>query len=347
MRPWNPREPHESSNCQAPSLAADELAVETGVAVNNDSSVSSTSDPDNPGYSRLGVALAYGACILIWGTTWFAVRQCVLPGAFPPFTACAFRFSIALVCLAFLFITGIVRAPLPDRRTIFWTVVCGVLSVGGFTMVYSAERAISGALAAIISTTTPIVTALLATVTKTEKVTMSSLIGAVIGIIGVSLIFGDRLQVSTAQAEGIVMIMVSVVLSTVAGVILKRNATNQNPFVTVATYMIVCSFSFIMFSILFEQGRIFQAPPLVPLLAATYLGIVGSIISFVCYFYLLKRISLMTISKMVFFPPLLALAVDVFFEKQVVLSTTAYIGIAITLFGVGARLPAPKAPRET
>lgn len=47
----------------------------------------------------------------------------------------------------------------------------------------------------------------------------------------------------------------------------------------------------------------------------------------------------MAVSKLVFFPPIIALVVDGFFEKEVVLSLMTYIGIAVTLLGVGAKLP--------
>jgi len=290
--------------------------------------------------SEMGVVLAYLACILIWGTTWFAVRQCVLPGAFQPFTACAMRFIIAGACMGLIFATGLVKAPWPDKRGMFWTVVCSILSVISFSCVYTAERWVSGALAAIISTTTPAVTALALTLTKTERVTRSQVLGLIISMVGIVMIFGDRLQVSAHQAEGVIFLVSSVILSSISGVILKKHTTNLNPFVSVAIFIAVCAVSFIGLSLTLEGGAIFSPPPLVPTLAAAYLGIVSSIISFVCYFYLLKKISLMAISKLVFFPPIIALVVDGFFETQVVLSVTTYVGIAVTLLGVAAKLPA-------
>lgn len=288
---------------------------------------------------EIGVIVAYLACILIWGTTWFAVRQCVLPGAFQPFTACAWRFVIAAAGIAFLFLTRIVKAELPPRKAIAYTVVCSILSVISFGFVYTAERYVSGALAAIISTTTPAVTALALFLSKTEKVSRGQIIGLVISMIGIMMIFGDRLQVSANQGEGVIFLVTSVILTSISGVILKRHTTNVNPFVSVGIFISVCAVCFVSLSCLLENGGICAPPPLVPTLAAAYLGIVSSIISFVCYFYLLKRISLMAVSKLVFFPPIIALVVDGFFEKEVVLSLMTYIGIAVTLLGVGAKLP--------
>lgn len=295
-----------------------------------------------------GVVIAYVACILIWGTTWFAVRQCVLPGAFSPLTACAWRFVFATIAVIAIFASGFVKAPWPDRRTLAWTVVCSILSVISFAFVYSAEKFVSGGLAAIISTTTPVLTALAATLTRTEKVSRGQVIGLLISICGILLIFGDRLNVSAEQGEGVLFLICSVVLTSISGVILKRQTTKQNPFVSVAIFIAVCAVAFISLSIVREGAAIFTAPPLVPTLASAYLGIVSSVISFACYFYLLKRISLMALSKLVFFPPIIALVVDGFFETRVTLSMMAYVGIAITLFGVAAKVPTlPKKRRAS
>jgi len=297
------------------------------------------SDPDRTWKPALGVMLAYGTCVLVWGTGWFAVRQCVLPGAFEPFTACAWRFVIAAIAMVAILASGLVKAQWPERRALAWTMLCSMLSVLSFTFVYSAERHVSGGLAAIISTTTPLITALVATLTHTERVTRVQVIGLLISMFGILLIFSDRLTVSAQQGEGVLFCICSVVLSSISGVILKRHATKQNPFVSVSIYIVVSVVVFVSLSIFKEGGAIFAAPPLVPTLAAGYLGIVSSIISFACYFYLLKRISLMALSKLVFFPPIIALVVDSFFETQVTLSVLAYTGILITLIGVASKLP--------
>lgn len=296
--------------------------------------------------SDLGVVLAYLACILIWGTTWFAVRQCVLPGAFEPFTACAWRFLIGTVAIGLVFATGLVKAPMPSRKALMYTVVCSILSVISFACVYTAERWVSGALAAIISTTTPAITALALYLSKTEKITRGTIFGLIISMLGILLIFGDRLQVSAQQGEGVIFMVSSVVLSSISGVILKRHTTAVNPFVSVGIFISVCAVCFVSLSFLLEGGGICAPPPMIPTLAAAYLGIVSSIISFACYLYLLKRISLMAVSKLVFFPPIIALVVDGFFEKQVVLSLTTYAGIAITLLGVALKLPSKKSEAE-
>jgi drug/metabolite transporter (DMT)-like permease len=45
------------------------------------------------------VPAAYLACALIWGATWFAIRVCIGPDAYPTLAAVALRFVIAFLIL--------------------------------------------------------------------------------------------------------------------------------------------------------------------------------------------------------------------------------------------------------
>ncbi len=290
------------------------------------------------------VAAAYIVCILVWGTTWYAVRLCVLPGAFETFTALSLRFIIAMSCLGLVFLSGIGKFSRPTKQALIWTAVCGTLSVCSFMLVYNAERWISGGLAAIISTTTPLLTALLVTLTGVEKVSSKTIVGILLSFVGIILIFQERLSVSIDQANGVVMLFFSVLLTSLSGVILKKYTGNQSPLTSTLILTTVAAICFTTLGVVLEGPVLFtQSLPTVPFLAATYLGIMSSVVAFVCWFYLLKRVSLMALTSLVFFPPIIALGVDALFERQVVLSGMTYLGICITLLGVASRLLKRKA----
>jgi drug/metabolite transporter (DMT)-like permease len=79
-------------------------------------------------------------------------------------------------------------------------------------------------------------------------------------------------------------------------------------------------------------------PPTVPTLALVYLAIMGSVVAFLVYFWLLDRTSLVTTSTLVFVYPLVALAIDAAFEHSITLGPRAYLGVAITLGGLAVTL---------
>ncbi len=79
-------------------------------------------------------------------------------------------------------------------------------------------------------------------------------------------------------------------------------------------------------------------PPPGPTLALLYLALVGSVVVFAGYFWLLGRVSLMTLSTLVLVEPIIALAVDAVWERGVVLVPRSYLGIALTFAGVGVSI---------
>ncbi|HUS64275.1 MAG TPA: EamA family transporter, partial [Kofleriaceae bacterium] len=69
-----------------------------------------------------------------------------------------------------------------------------------------------------------------------------------------------------------------------------------------------------------------------------YLAVLGSVVTFVCYFYLLQRVTLMTASTLVLIQPVIALLVDAAWERDIRLAARSYIGVAVTLAGVALNL---------
>lgn len=305
------------------------VAVDPSKTLNSLSSLRSKAVKSLP----MGLIAAYIACVCIWGTSWNAVRLCVLPGGFEPYTAAAARFAFASVFLGVLWIAGIIKAKPTSKSAVLWTLFTGFLGVVSLALVYNAHQWISGGLAAILATTSPLMMALLATLTRAEKVSLSSLFGAIVSLAGIMVLFSERLHVSGEQAFGVVLVLLSVLLNAVAGVILKKKASGENPFVSVALYASISLPCFLILSFGCEQPNLAALSP-VPIVAAAYLGIVGSVVSFACYFYLLKRLKLMTLSSMVFFPPVIALMVDSFVERTVSLTSTSYAGIGVIMLGV-------------
>jgi drug/metabolite transporter (DMT)-like permease len=283
---------------------------------------------------RLAIALAYIACGLIWGTTWFAIRVCVGPGGYPPFMAGALRFSLATVVLGLIWVARPFKIGEFTPRNLIWIAITCLSSSAGFAMVYTAEKWISGGLAAIISSTAPLMMAVVATVSGTEKVSRSSLLGSFVALGGVMAIFQDSLHASSEQALGVGLLLVSVVVSQVNSALLRQHTQGLNPFVTTTLFSIVSGLTFWIASIAVEQRGLPVPPPLLPSFACAYLGIFGSVVAFLCYFYLLKKVRLMTLTTLVFYPPLIALGVDALWEKGFVAGPATYSGMAITLVGV-------------
>jgi drug/metabolite transporter (DMT)-like permease len=279
------------------------------------------------------IVLSYCACAVIWGTTYFAIRVCIAPGGYPTYLAAALRFGIAAVVLGGVVLAGLAR-PVPRGRRAYGVLgIAGLLNFTSYTLIYTAEERIPGGLAAVIFGTLPLVTAVIVALTGTERPTRAAIIGSVISLAGICLISLDRLDVSPAQALGCLMVFGSVTCSATYNMLLKRHAQGHHPLASNAVFLSVTAVLMTLLAATVERRAPPWPPPLSPTLAVLYLAVVGTVVAFAGYFYLLKRVRLMTLATLVVVQPLIALVVDALFESQRIGGRT-YGGAAVTLAGV-------------
>jgi drug/metabolite transporter (DMT)-like permease len=288
--------------------------------------------------NRARVMVVYGLVALIWGTTWFAIRRCIGDGGYPTLAAAAVRFAIAAVVLGVLYVVGAGRPGPRSLRQLGGLAACGVLCAVGYALVYLGEESIPGGLAAVLYGTFPLWTALFATAGRVEKVSARSLVGTLIAIAGTAFVFADRLNVSRAQAIGVVLVLVSVVASALYTTLMKRLAAGVSPLASTGVFLGTSALVLGVVSATVERRPLPWPPPAGPTLALLYLALVGSVVVFAGYFYLLDRVSLMTISTLVLVEPVIALAVDAAWERGVVLVARSYVGIAVTIAGIGVSI---------
>ena len=273
------------------------------------------------------VVAAYLACALIWGTTWFAIRVCI--AGYPTLLALALRFGLAFVVLLPLAL----RAP---RVKLAWRplVFAGLLDATAYTLVYLGEERVPGGIAAVLYGTQPLILALLLQVVRIESIARRHVIGALISLAGVGLLFLDRLDVSPYQAVGVVLVIGSCVAATGYSMVMKRQPSGLVP-----TTVFIGVTALAIGVVAAIDGRAPPwPPPLAPTLALVYLAVIGSVVAFLTYFWLLDRTSLLVTSTLVFVFPLVALVTDALFERAIALGPRAYLGAAVTLAGLAVSL---------
>jgi len=280
------------------------------------------------------VLLAYAACALIWGTTWFAIRVCIGDGAYPTLVALAARFVIAsLVLLPF----ALRERPWPRGSANQPLVLAGVLDAAAYALVYLGEERVSGGVGAVVYGTQPLILALLLAGTRIEALTREHVIGAIVSLVGVGVLFLDRLGVSARQAVGVVLVFGSVIVATVYSAIMKRHGGGVPNLVATAIFLAVTAAVLGVIALVAGQG-VPWPPPVAPTAALLYLGIIGSVVAFLFYFWLLDQTSLQLTSTLVFVYPLVALLIDALFERAIELGPRAYAGAGITLGGLAVSL---------
>ncbi|MEO8705548.1 MAG: DMT family transporter [Kofleriaceae bacterium] len=274
------------------------------------------------------VAMAYLACALIWGTTWFAIRVCIAD--YPTFLALALRFGIAVVVLLPIALRS---RGWPRGQAWVPLVIAGVLDAGAYALVYLGEERVSGAIAAVLYGTQPLILAMLLTATRIERITQRHVIGALISLAGVAVLFLEQLDISMQQAIGVVMVIGSVVLATIYSMIMKQHSAAIPRVVSTTIFLAVTALVLGIVAAVANEAMPWP-PPAAATAALAYLAIVGSVVAFLVYFWLLGKTSLLITSTLVFVYPLVALVTDALFERALPLSVHSYVGAAITLGGL-------------
>lgn len=282
------------------------------------------------------VVLSYLACACIWGTTYFAIRVSIAPGGYPTYLAAALRFVIAAAVVVAVVLAGGLGPRPRSAAQAAWIVLAGVLNFGAYALIYTAEESITGGLTCVIYGTMPLVTAVLAAATGTERASPAAVVGAVVSLAGIAIIFQGQLAVSERQATGVAMTLGAVVLGTVFNIILKRKASGLHPFAQSAWFLGTTAGGMTVAALVAGKPMPWP-PPLGPSLAVLYLAIVGSVIAFGSFFYLLHHTRLMVASTVVLVQPVIALFVDTMWETQR-LGPSAYLGAAVTLLGVAVNI---------
>lgn len=232
--------------------------------------------------SRLAIATALAAVYLVWGSTYLAIAIGVQ--GYPPFAMGAIRMLAAgALFYAVLRWRGV---PAPTRaqwqRLAVLGVLMGLLANG---LVNLAQTEVSSGLAAIAVASMPLFVAVLSTL-KGRTLGALEWTGIVIGIGGVALLnLGSELR-------GSLMGMVCLVVAPLAwawGSVWSRDQDLPTPFMSAAGQML-CSGVWMLLASLLLVERFHSVPPLDSTLAVVYLALMGSIVGFTAYVWLLHHV---------------------------------------------------------
>jgi drug/metabolite transporter (DMT)-like permease len=226
----------------------------------------------------------------IWGSTWLFIKLGLED--LPPLTFAGIRFVIACAIL-FCFIR-IRRIPLPQRRA-DWTLlaITGILAFGlNYGLVFWGEQYISSGLAALLQATLPAFGLVFAHFhLPGERLSWTRIGGVVLGVLGVGVVFSNQLAVEGSRAlAGCVALILSAMFAAYSNVLVKSRGTKMDPAILAAGQM------FFGLLLLFAVGIPLEGNPLrfhwtpVGIVALVYLAVVGSVIAFLLYYWLVLKI---------------------------------------------------------
>ncbi|HKQ76464.1 MAG TPA: EamA family transporter [Blastocatellia bacterium] len=227
---------------------------------------------------------------LIWGSTWLFIKLGLRE--LPPFTFAGLRFLLASAILWAIVIVW--RRPLPksgrDWLKLAWV---GFIAIAvNFGLIFWGEQHINSGLAAVLQATIPAFGLVFAHYhLPNERLTARKLGGVAVGVAGVSLIFYDQLKIEGAAAlQGSLALLLSSVCVAYSNVFIKARLQHIDSSVIAAGQMVWGVFPLLALAAALEGNPFDHRWSTQSLLAVSYLALIGTVLGFLLYFWLVTKI---------------------------------------------------------
>jgi drug/metabolite transporter (DMT)-like permease len=268
---------------------------------------------------------------LLWGSTWLAIKVGLAEA--PPFTTAAIRFLIATGVLWGISLVRGYTYPC-DRRELMRIGYPGIFMYGmSYAMVYFGQQFVNSATSAVLFGSYPFFVAAFSWFRyRSEKLTRLAWVGMAIGFVGVMMISYDSLQTSGDLFLGTALVVAAAAAAAYGVVIHKQNFSQHNIVVVANIQMIVGGVLLVAGALIFEPWTELKVTPAL-VGSILYLAIPGTVVTFLGYYWLLKRTRVTVVSLIAFVTPMVAILVGLLVANES-LTPLIVIGAVLILSGV-------------
>jgi drug/metabolite transporter (DMT)-like permease len=281
---------------------------------------------------------AFISVILIWATTPLAIKWSAM-GAGSSFAVFA-RMTLGAALCAVLLVLFRVRLPLHGKARLSYA-VSGASMFGTMALTYWSAQYVNSGVISLLFGLTPLITSLGAVLwLKEEAITPSKLAGMLLGLAGLALIFGGGMHAGAGVAIGLLALLGGVSLQAMGLVWLKRIGDDSPPLATTLGSLAVALPLFFL-SWWLGGAHWPHGMPERAMAATVYLGVVGSVLGFVLYFYMIKHMEAGRIALITLVTPVLALLLGSSLNHEVVLPRV-WLGAAAIMLGLAVHRWGPQ-----
>lgn len=257
---------------------------------------------------------------IVWGTTWIFIKLGL--DDLPPISFAAIRFSAA--CLILLPILFFQKISFPRGRKI-WTMifVTGFLQFFlNYGLLFWGEQHISSGLAAVLQATIPAFGLILARIYVGESITGLKIFAILLGLGGVAVIFKEQLQLNGQMAFlGSMAVVIGAFAAAYASVLTKAKGRAEHPASLVFAQMLIGHIPLWIVGLAVEGNPLNHRWTQNAVVCVLYLAVIGSIVAFWLYYWLLSKIDVTKAMMIAFVTPLIAVFVGSFFGEKLEIQT--------------------------
>jgi drug/metabolite transporter (DMT)-like permease len=278
----------------------------------------------------VSVPAAYIAVIIIWSTTPLAIQWSGEGGGY----LFGITSRMILGVMVGLMVAGLFSIRLPwhaaARRTYL---AAGLGMFFAMTAVYWSSQFIPSGWMSVLFGLAPIVTGLMATFLLSERaLDAARLFGMLLGLAGLAIMLLGSQQLGPQAAWGIAGMVFSVTAYSASAVAVKRIGADIPALATAIGGLLVTVP--LLVTLYFFTGE--PLPAVVPpraLLSIVYLGMIGSVLGFALYYYVLRHVEATRVALITLITPVLALMLGHLLNGETLQAETM-LGTAAILSGL-------------
>ena len=256
---------------------------------------------------RPRIALALVTLWLVWGSTYLAIAVAV--ETLPPFLMAGVRFVLAGVLL--FAVARIQGAPLPSAGQ--WrsaTLIGALLLLLGNGLVCWAQRWMPTGMTSLIIASTPLWMTIIAWLSGEPRPSARVLVGLALGLAGVLVLVSGRASDPTVDHRWVASaaVLAASIAWALGSVWSRRLPQAASPVMAAGAQMLAGGALLLLVSFALRERVAWEGVRPASLLAFAYLVVVGSVVGYGCYVYLLRAASPTLVSTYAFVNPVVAVS---------------------------------------
>ena len=300
------------------------------------------------------IALGMLVLYVVWGSTYLAIALAV--ETIPPFLMAGARFLLAgVVLLGWVLARHGSSALRTGRREWRDSLIVGALLLGGgMGMVAFGEQTIPSGITALIIGLMPVWVAVFGRAFLGERLPGLAIVGIVVGFVGVGILVGPTLTGGTGALDplGLVAIIISPISWSIGSLYASHRAVlPREPLVSTGLQMTLGGLVLLTMSMLAGEPARFDpaAVSTTSIAGFLYLAVVGSLLAFTAYGWLLRVAPLPLIATYAYVNPVVAVILGAIvlqepIDVRTLVAGAVIIGAVALIVTARGRMSAPRRP---
>ena len=269
---------------------------------------------------------------LAWGSSFFWIK--IGLQELGPITLVALRLLFGI--LGLLVVVAYNRPKFPDTHRLWGALaILGIIQTAlPFLLITWGQQFIDSAEAAILNSTVPLFTMLLAHwYLQDDRLTIQRVVGLLIGFIGVVVLLVRDLDGGTQSSLlGQAAVLLAAICYAFSSVFTRRNTKGVSPIVQAFVPLLVAD------ALMWALVPLLESPLVLPSLPITWvailwLGLIGSCIAYLLYFYLIHAIGPTRATMVTYTFPVVGVALGVIFLNET-LDINLLLGAALVVSSI-------------